>query len=293
MPRQRLILNLRGGLGNQLFGIYAAMALENQFGIGCEIHRHGIDRSHNSGNSDATAFQFGRKLNFANRRSLSERLLNKALTRKLSGTITLNSVFIGHYFEKNDRENSLNDLHNLLAKSKRVVVDGYFQDFGYFNQVKNLLPVFTLDETTTWLESQKEQAKALQPIMIHIRLGDYLQNGMQILTKNYFNEALLEMSKLAKTDDVWVFSDSPDQARQYLDLPASKKVSFLANNQKSTETLLLMREGSGLICSNSTFSYWAGITGHHSRPVIYPERFSQKSEINVRNIPEEWIPFNV
>lgn len=184
MSRQKLILNLRGGLGNQLFGMYAALALEDDFGIDCEIRTHGIDLSHESGNSDATAFQYGRNLNLIARRKYGERVLNNAHIRKLDAITNIKQAFQYQYFERNNRKETLVELSELLAKSKTVFLEGYFQDFSYFDRVTESLPVFTLDKTSNWLKSQRELAISLNPIMIHIRLGDYRQNGLQILTKN-------------------------------------------------------------------------------------------------------------
>jgi hypothetical protein len=292
MPTRRLVLNLKGGLGNQLFGIYAAMALESEFKVNCAIHTYGIDLNHKSGNTDATAFQYGRGLNLVEGRSLSQRLLNNRHIQKISENIKFDSTVLSQvrYFEKNDWGKTLVDLGDILDSEPRTVhLDGFFQDFSYFNKVNEFLPNFTLAEPSNWLASQKELAATLRPIIIHIRLGDYSENGMQILTKDYFNEALLEMCRLVESDDVWVFSDSPTQAREFLDIPTSKRVRFLANDQKSTETLMLMREGSGLICSNSTFSYWAGRTSTHARPVIFPRKFSPNPDLQIRNVPKEWI----
>ena len=212
--------------------------------------------------------------------------------RKISEKIGFDSGVLNQvrYIEKNDWRKTLIDLGNLLdSKPRTVLLEGFFQDFSYFNKVNEFLPNFTLAEPSNWLASQKELAATLRPIIIHIRLGDYSQNGMQILTKNYFNEALHEMYRLVESDDVWVFSDSPNQAREFLDIPTSKRVKFLANDQKSTETLMLMREGSGLICSNSTFSYWAGRTSSHKRPVMFPRKFSPNPDLQIRNVPKEWI----
>ncbi len=292
MPTRRLVLNLKGGLGNQLFGIYAAMALEAEFKLNCEIHTYGIDLNHKSGKTDATAFQYGRDLDLVESRNLGQHLLDTKYIRKISETIKFNSGVLKQvrYIEKNDWAKTLSDLGNLLdSKPRTVLLDGFFQDFSYFNKINEFLPHFTLSKTSNWLASQKELASSLRPIIIHIRLGDYFQNGMQILTKDYFNEALLEMHRLVETEDVWVFSDSPNQARKFLDVPTSKRVTFFENDQKSTETLVLMREGSGLICSNSTFSYWAGRTSSHKRPVIFPRRFSPNPDFQIRNVPKEWI----
>jgi hypothetical protein len=292
MSTGRLILNLKGGLGNQLFGIYAAMALGAEFKVNCEIQTYGIDLNHRSGNTDATAFEYGRDLNIVESRNLSQRLQNNKHIRKISEKIRFNSGVLNQvrYLEKNDWEKTLIDLGDLLnSKPSTVLLDGFFQDFSYFNKVNEFLPDFTLADPSNWLASQKELAALLRPIIIHIRLGDYFQNGMQILTKDYFNEALREMYRLVESDEVWVFSDSPNQAREFLDIPPSKRVRFLANDQKSTETLVLMREGSGLICSNSTFSYWAGRTSSHNRPVIFPRKFSPNPDLQIRNVPKEWI----
>lgn len=295
MATARLILNLKGGLGNQLFGIYAAMALETEFKVNCQIHTYGIDLNHKSGNTNATTFYYGRDLDFVEGVNLRQRLLDKLQSRRITENMKLDSRVLKQvrYIERNDWEKTLLDIGDCLkSKPKTILLDGFFQDFSYFNKVREFLPVFTLTESSNWLASHIQQANSLQPIMIHVRLGDYLQNGMQILSKKYFNEALLEMCRLVETDDVWVFSDSPDLAKDFLDVSTSKRVKFLANDQKSTETLMLMREGSGLICSNSTFSYWAGRTGIHKRPVMFPRKFSPNPNLQIRNIPEEWISLN-
>lgn len=292
MSMARLVLNLKGGLGNQLFGIYAALALEIVFKVNCEIHTYGIDLNHRSGDTDATEFQYGRDLNLVRSRNLTQRLQNKKLIQKISENFIFNLGVLNQvrYLEENDWKKTLIDLGDLLdSKPSTVLLDGFFQDFSYFDKVKEFLPEFTLVNPSHWLASQQELAASSRPIMIHIRLGDYLQNGMQILTKDYFNEALREMCRLVASDDVWVFSDSPSQAREFLDPPTAKRVRFLANDQKSTETLVLMREGSGLICSNSTFSYWAGRTSSQTRPVIFPRRFSPNPDFQIRNVPKEWI----
>lgn len=295
MLEKRFVLNLRGGLGNQLFGVYAAMALEAEFKVNCQIHTYGIDRNHNSGYTDATAFHYGRELHFVKSRNLTQRLHNNSNIRKISEILKFESWALKHasYSEKGDWEKTLIDLRNLLdSNSKKVFLQGFFQDFSYFNKVRDFLPNFELTKKSVWLTSSIQQAVSLQPIMIHIRLGDYLQNGMQILSKKYFNEALHQMSKLIDTDDVWIFSDSPNQAREFLDIAISKRVKFLENDQKATEALMLMREGSGLICSNSTFSYWAGKTGNPKRPVIFPRKFSLNPHLQIRNVPNEWISLN-
>jgi len=109
MSTGRLILNLKGGLGNQLFGIYAALALEAEFKFNCEIHTYGIDLNHASGNTDATAFQYGRDLNLVKSRNLSQRLMNNKHTQKISENFGFNSGFLNQfrYLEKNDWEKRL------------------------------------------------------------------------------------------------------------------------------------------------------------------------------------------
>jgi len=293
MSKEKIVLNLRGGLGNQLFGIYAALAIQEELKVKCEIHTYGIDRSHDIHNSNATEFSYGRDINFINKSTLIERLHERTFIRKVVARFEPSSRTFGRTTYREDLQNNrelIEDLRQLLDyKARKIILTGYFQDFSYYNKMKVFLPDFRLLEKTSWLNYNCELAASVNPIMVHIRLGDYFQNGMQILSKDYFNTALSEMVNLVETDDVWVFSDSPDIAKKYLDLPMSKKVRFLPNDQKASETLMLMREGSGLICSNSTFSFWAGRTSSHARPIIYPKRFSDKEDVSVRNIPQEWI----
>jgi hypothetical protein len=113
-----------------------------------------------------------------------------------------------------------------------------------------------------------------QPIGLHLRLGDYqnLENIYGKLTSNYFEKALLEASNKNEKQNLWVFSDEPDKAKDILGRKFSNSY-FLPSHTLSRplESLILLSKMKRKVLSNSTFSWWAAYLGHlKQEKTIFP-----------------------
>lgn len=130
--------------------------------------------------------------------------------------------------------------------------------------IKNPSPKF--------LEHSKE-ASEVDPIVVHIRLGDY-RNLKHLYGEPDFSRiaSLLNEVNPAHKEPVWLFSDSP----QDIDEKAKKELGVTnvfgpGDLKRPIENMVLMSRGSVLICSNSTFSWWAAFLKGDKGKVYYPE----------------------
>ena len=95
------------------------------------------------------------------------------------------------------------------------------------------------------------------PIVIHCRLQDYPE-GVELLKSNYYEECLAHLRSLYPTTAVWLFSDAPN-------LVATLKPKLFELVDKvidqvglsDCETIYLLSQVKMLIGANSSFSYWA------------------------------------
>jgi hypothetical protein len=116
------------------------------------------------------------------------------------------------------------------------------------------------------------QASASSPIIVHIRLGDYLKLSHLFGATDY--DAIskeIDRVKNSNFAPVWLFTDSPSDLTHGIE--QSLGVSRIVGPdtiESPVENLVLMASGSHFIAANSTFSWWAaflkGEGGHVSFP---------------------------
>lgn len=114
------------------------------------------------------------------------------------------------------------------------------------------------------------------PIIVHVRLGDY-RNATHFYGAPNFDrfEQVISRAILSKGSPVWLFTDSPEEFdTKLLRKLKVDKVVAPGDIPSSIENLILLSAGSSLICSNSTFSWWAAFLKGPGGDVHYP-RFTE------------------
>jgi hypothetical protein len=126
-----------------------------------------------------------------------------------------------------------------------------------------------LAQPSPWFHHMRGRAAELDPVGMHVRRGDFLKDRARgILTGSYYRRAL---DVLARPDrPVWVFSDDPLEAAEFLGLAADEGFEFiqLPRGVPAAEALMLLSSLRTLITCNSTFSWWAAFLS--DAVVTYP-----------------------
>lgn len=182
-----------------------------------------------------------------------------------------------------------------LGKFNNYIV-GYFQSYKWFDEAKiELKSYLELVESKPSIKTLHELSTSENPVIVHVRLGDYrLENKLGIVNRSYYEEALNLVLRSGNFSSIWLFSDEPDVAINAVPhyLRSNLRV-FNSNDYSPAETLEIMRFGYAYIIANSSFSWWGAFLSYTSNPpVYYPIPWFQKIRDPEDLIPDSWIGLN-
>jgi hypothetical protein len=135
-------------------------------------------------------------------------------------------------------------------------------------------------------------------VAVHIRLGDYLKESETnavhgTCSVQYYLNALEAVAERCDCNSVKVVSDDIAAAKKIFDvyeLSLKYDLEFL-ENQTEIDDLAVLTRASGVVMSNSTFSWWGAYIAHRQRnaPVVYPEPWFSSPLLVVNNLfPSAW-----
>lgn len=299
-----------GGLGNQLFQIAAGLNVSISEKVALIIDdSYGNFRKNTSGQADIFTYDtnlfsalrmsqdkqkyLGRILGLLIRMSLRSREEMKPRVLRLILS-KLASILLTLRFGRKVSVWSATDVgyERIPYSPKRQYLIGYFQTYRYaeMNKVKSMLSKLTIPDKKIF--ELEQLAKQEAPLIVHIRLGDYLQeSNFGVLSYEYYDRAISLMLIKYKYKKIWVFSDDIENARRYIPSRFMKLCRWFDDkNDSACLTLEKMRLGSGYVIGNSSFSWWgAYLTRNVSAPTIAPNPWfigmKQPNEL----IPSNWI----
>lgn len=282
-----------GGLGNQLFIYCAGRYLSEIFqqkleielapvGLSGQIHGISIDKLGLKGdfifsqppNSFMDKFKF-RIEYFLTRKSQLLRLL----INKFGNTYYAKGIGFDEYLGKEDRY---------------FRIRGYFQTWKYFHEIEEkVLNELRIINPTSWYIEMQDKFKDIRPIIMHLRLGDYLNHSKTfgILGSDYYLQAIENLPLSERKKEIWIFSDNVDQAKELLGLRFGHSVNWVQApiDSPPEESLLLMSLGSVNIIGNSTFSWWGAALNTNKPIVIAPQNWFRRGKTPVELFPSNWI----
>ena len=300
-------LILRGGLGNQIFQFAAALAiLEKDFSIWTSTGeprktQDEVDLAH-------FTLPINLSLDVGPNNRITKKLLSWSLvlgmksekSKKFRFLVAILNALVNIYFLILTRTQTKLvsgigvGFFDLKKRNANSILNGYFQaDFWANNiNVNKVLHDLRLkspsEEFLNWIELIKLE----KPIIVHVRLGDYRnEDGIGILSPNYFQRALNNPVLEDISKNVWVFTDEPSSidVRDYV--PSMYRTMLFEDISLSpSETLELMRHGLAYVISNSTFSWWAAYLSYNRQcPRFMPTPWFKISKSPIGIKPREWI----
>jgi len=147
-----------------------------------------------------------------------------------------------------------------------VKYDGYFQNFEYTDPIRE-----EFIQNLSFNENILEKYPNIQEkIVIHVRGGDYKNHKFheQNLT-NYYKKCI----ELCKNEKFIVCTNDIPYAKQLVDI-----CDFIQENE--VDTLYLISKAKGVICANSSFSWW-GAYLNPNRPIFMPSNWFNDARINI------------
>lgn len=276
-----IVLQLIGGLGNQLFQYATGWALAQRRGCRLLLDPHtGFDND-----------RYGRRFELGNLR-IDATVLDRAEAREYERRHRKSARALW-FLERQLTRWTGCTYHGALALShwrRPIYLLGYFQSPRIFADHREAL----LKQIAPRADPPLPENLALQvcrqvSISVHLR-----REHSVVLSERYYRDAVRHFVETNKTVSLYIFGDCADWWRQQMtDVPATI-VSGL-QTKSALEDFTLMRLCRHHIIANSTFSWWtAWLSEAADKQVIAPGNFSPVRAPSPRNVyPRNWIVSSV
>lgn len=290
-----IVIQLQGGLGNQMFQYAMAHVLADKNKVPIKIDKRFFDFKKNSRGCTPRNFELGIFYNSFLQASESDLipLTNLSNINKIKKRIGLN-------YPKIYEEPSFDFQSKAFSIKSPVYIKGYFQSYKYFIGYEDLIqnffsfPINRLDNNNLELLSD---IKLGNSISIHVRRGDYVQDKKtqqfhgNCSLQYYFDAISLLVSKNKDVKLIFFSDDSDWVKEQFENLPYSKIFIDHNKNENSWKDMFLMSCCAHNIIANSSFSWWAAwLNENPHKTVIAPKNWFAETEKNTNDlIPTEWI----
>lgn len=291
-----IIVNLKGGLGNQMFqyALGRALSIKNNDELALDINT--LNKASSIGN-------IPRAYGLAHF-SIYARLATDAEIASLKPQPSL-LVKI-----KNKVHNRLlGDLtvcydSRILSQTGDIYLDGYWQSPRYFEAIRDVLLkdlqlTSPLSSTATTFLKQIQESNS---VSLHVRRGDYVKNPtiakeFGVCSLQYYKSAIATLCKHEEEPEegrtFFIFSDDINWVIENLteSLPINAKAVMVTGaNLKDTEELMLMSKCQHNIIANSSFSWWsAWLNQNPDKLVIAPTPWFDTTVYDKNLIPPSWI----
>lgn len=281
-----IIVNLSGGLGNQLFqyafGRMVAskynheLKLDGNYYFSEVCKKSEVPRSY-------LLDKFNIKANLASIQEVNKiNPLWKKIIRKIKYKINISSnpsIYSGKEFNEKDNQYYI----------------GFWQNEKYFKTISSLIKKeITLKERMSLVsEDFSNKIDSNNSVSIHVRRTDILNpeniyNG--ICDINYYHKAISLIKEKVNNPVFFVFSDDIEWCKN--NLKFIDNTIFVSNSEtKDFEELILMSKCKHNIIANSSFSWWgAWLNENQNKIVIAPSKWVLRGETNFKDIiPSSWM----
>ncbi len=284
-----IIVNLKGGTGNQLFqyALGRHLAIKNNDTLKLDVG--GLARANEVGDiyRPFTIKDF----------NILQEIATPAEIKKLKypfGLLSKAWRFISFHLSRD--KNVLFNPH-MLEKRGNLYLDGFWQSPKFFTDIKDvLLKEFTLKSPLSVdADYFAKQIQAAESVSLHVRRGDYAKNAKVAFefgpcSPEYYKRAIEYIrDNTTAVPTYFVFSDEIAWVKQ--NLPLGSNVAFVQSpNITGTEELMLMSLCKHNITANSSFSWWgAWLNQHSAKIVIAPTPWFDHQPFDTDLIPPSWI----
>jgi hypothetical protein len=261
---------LQGGMGNQMFQYAMARSFAKKFD--CQLY-----------------------LNINRFNECNMRQYSLGLWRGVNETFTINEP--NRIIERGLPYNP--QLANLIKRGSSLI--GYWQTEKYFKDIKDDLQEIFMPKqpmTERGLETlRKIQQAGSRSVFLTIRRTDYVSSDFHnVLSREYYENALRVIADEVGDPVVFVFSDEPEWCQENMDwgyemnVAGNYDMTIKTHLGREDEELFLMMNCKHAILANSSYSWWGAWLGRDPGMRIAPKKWFMADNADPRDIvPENWI----
>ena len=284
------IVQIRGGLGNQMFQYAFAVALQQKYPsqdvlIDIQPFKNAIVKRFRGDNFYHNGFEIEKvfphaRIQLANWKQIikvSYYIPNYILFRFARRILPQRET----EYLQTTKESYIYD-RQALEDNNKYYFEGYWLSPKYFDFCKqSIWDVFEFPPFDT-KENEVLKGKLLKDnsVSIHVRRGDFLNIPVlrDICTLDYYNKAIALAKRMVLNPVFFIFSSDQEWCKNNLkDTLGDSEVIFVANNfgNKSYRDMQLMSLARCNILANSSFSWWAS--------------YLNRREDHITIVPNKWV----
>jgi hypothetical protein len=258
MLSKTLILNLRGGLGNQIFQAFGGAHFANKLGAKLLLDDSGIinhkDYTRRSWLREFSLEGLFPEISMSWRKKPMAQILSR-IPRNMELSSSLEEI----------------ELIKLDSIKRKIKIHDWFISTKYLPETKSkLLKDYVHNLSPTASNFALAKGSMQDSASIHIRLGDFKQTPWGTLSPEWYRSALLRLAELG-VREVDCYSDDLQDAKKMLQgLEAQITIRFPEEHNVLLphELLFVMSNYRYFVSSNSTLSWWASYFNSRKNSVI-------------------------
>lgn len=265
MKPKGVIIELIGGLGNQLYIYAAGRVIQEHLNVPMYLVSSGTVRAHTDVDYRSILFT-----DFTPIEKDDDRMKDKVDVRL-----------------HNDFWNSWS-MDKLPTDTDKYI---YISDqwFQYFPAIEGIIP--KLRQQFVMILRNKYPDIRIQPrsAFIHVRRGDYTteQNNVYLLDIDYYLKAIDIFKEKENVLNFYVFSDEINWCKKQ-NWDTTKNIIYVDEADELKAIYMMSQCKEGAIIANSTFSSWGAILGPYETgaTIVYPSKWLYNAKTD---FPKEWI----
>jgi Glycosyl transferase family 11 len=278
-----IIVNIFGGLGNQLF----------QYAAGRQL----AEMNHTTLKFDIKNLKKDKQREY----SLHHFNIKEVFCTSFDKTIIKGRERIKKLLNKDKpgaiyTEQSLNFDKKVVELGNNTYLDGYWGNEKYFKSIENIIRrEFTIAQPAVGMnEMYIQKIKSTNSVALHVRRGDYVTDKKTnafhgVCSISYYREAIAYLSAKFSNLFFYIFSDDMPWVRENLEINEFSVDYVEHNRNHAHEDLRLMYSCKHNIIANSSFSWWgAWLNNYPDKIVIAPEKWNNIPGYNA-DLPEKWV----
>lgn len=264
------IVNILGGLGNQMFQYALLVGLREAFHEEVRVDVSGFSKYHLHNGLELERI-FPIKLKQAE--TLPFHIKKHTLSRYINRYAPF--LFPHCQFEYPDYR----CIDDIFTKNRgNCYYLGYWQHYKYQSAYREqLLKVFDFARPLNDInEKTAEKMKMCNSIGIHVRRGDYLKHKLYkgICNLDYYKTAIGRLLEMIDNPSFFIFSNDMDWCKENLKkIIGNNEIVYVDWNkgQDSYCDMQLMTFCNSLVIANSSFSWWGAFLNGNQNRIIAPK----------------------
>ena len=294
-----IIINLKGGLGNQMFQYAIGYCLSRKKNTSLyfdtrlmEEHKINPPPRNVPRDFDLDVFNIEKKL-VKNNDLLKVLLFSNNYRIRKFITMSLDKLNLFAFYEKK----RIFDQRILKSKQINLYLDGLWQSENYFKDYRSeILNIYNFNK----VKLDKENINFLKninyekSICLNVRRTDFINNPEHnVVTIDFYKKAIFKIQSMLGNDTVvYIFSDDLNWCKKNFSFIEKKYyVEHNLAGYKFYNYLYLMTNFKNFIIPNSSFAWWAAWLSQKSdKIIVVPEKWSglvNQKFIDI--IPQNWI----